>query len=129
MSDAGSYELAPVYDLGSSLFSKRSASLAAERLEDDRAIKEDAFGTNVSCYRLLDESGETHAIHPFDYMKKTHNPDLDAAIARFLDAVDMDEIDAIIDDVPEEAYGIVLLSDAMRESHKRLLRERLEKGF
>ena len=31
--------------------------------------------------------------------------------------------------VPEEAYGIVLLSDSMRAEHKRLLRNRLEEGI
>ena len=38
-------------------------------------------------------------------------------------------IDALIDSVPEEAYGIVLLSESMREEHKRLLRKRLEEGI
>ena len=52
-----------------------------------------------------------------------------AAIKRFAAAVDMEAIDALIDSVPEEAYGIVLLSDSMRAEHKRLLRKRLEEGI
>lgn len=60
---------------------------------------------------------------------KTQNPDSDAVVVRFLAVVDLHTIDAIIDDIPEEAYGTLLLSDAMRQSHKRLLRERLERGF
>ena len=70
------YELAPVYDMGSSLFSKRSPSVAARRLGDEEAEREDAFGTNVSCYRLPDGEGGSVAIHPFEYMAKTSNPDL-----------------------------------------------------
>ena len=62
-------------------------------------------------------------------MAKTTNSDLTAAIKRFAAAVDMDAIDALIDSVPEEAYGIVLLSDSMRAEHKRLLRKRLEEGI
>ena len=31
--------------------------------------------------------------------------------------------------LPEEAYGVVLLSESMREEHKRLLRKRLEEGI
>ena len=123
------YELAPVYDMGSSLFSKRSPSVAARRLGDEEAEQEDAFGTNVSCYRLSDGEGGSVAIHPFEYMAKTTNPDLTAAIKRFAAAVDMGAIDALIDSVPEEAYGIVLLSESMREEHKRLLRKRLEEGI
>ena len=62
-------------------------------------------------------------------MAKTTNSDLTAAIKRFAAAVDMSAIDALIDSVPEEAYGIVLLSDSMRAEHKRLLRKRLEEGI
>lgn len=129
MSPGPTYELAPVYDLGSALFSKRSASLAEERLASEDALEQDAFGTNVSCYRLLDESGASSAIHPFEYMARSSNPDLRAAIKRFLGAVDMRAIERIIDDVPTEAYGHVIMSDAMRTSHKTLLRKRLEEGF
>lgn len=123
------YELAPVYDLGSSLFSKRSSSLAQNRLANRDAMEEDAFGTNVSCYRLLDDNGQSKAIHPFAYMARSQNPDLKAAIARFKGAVSMDAIDALIDGIPEEAFGHTILSERMKESHKTLLRYRLEAGF
>lgn len=123
------YELAPVYDLGSSLFSKRAPHVAEERLGDEEALREDAFGTNISCYRLPDGEGGSHAIHPFEYMAKTSNPDLLAAMRRFADAVDMGAIDGLLDSIPEEAYGTPLLPEPMRESHKRLLRQRLEEGI
>lgn len=55
--------------------------------------------------------------------------DVLADIKCFAAAVDMEAIDAFIDSVPEEAYGIVLLSESMREEHKRLLRKRLEEGI
>jgi len=117
-----SYELAPVYDLGSSLFSKRSASIAEDR-------EQDAFGTNVSCYRLALPDGGSEAIHPFSYMATTHNPDLAAAVERFANAVDLDVVDGIIDSIPGEAFGVVLMTDAVRRSHKELLRYRYEKGI
>jgi len=123
------YELAPVYDLGSSLFSKRSPSLAGSRLDDDKLVTQDAFGTNVSCYRLPTEDGRGRAIHPFDYMATTKNPDLDAAIIRFAEALDMAKVIDVIDGVPAEAYGIELMPEAMRESHKVLLKKRFEAGI
>ena len=55
--------------------------------------------------------------------------DLAAAIARFCEAVDMDAIDALIDDVPEEAYGRIVLPDGVKQAHKTLLRTRVEQGF
>lgn len=129
MDNSLTYELAPVYDLGSSLFSKRGNSLAAHRMEHASDIEQDAFGTNVSCYRLPTEDGKGIAIHPFTYMAETNNPDLSAAIERFVQTVDMREIDAIIEAVPGEAYGHSIMPDAVRESHKLLLRRRLDKGF
>lgn len=129
MDESFRYELAPVYDLGSSLFSKRGSSLAERRMENESDIEQDAFGTNVSCYRLPTEDGKGTAIHPFDYMAETVNPDLQAAIDRFMHAVDMNAIDALIDDVPAEAYGRPIISDAMRRFHKMMLRRRIDEGF
>lgn len=125
----GSWGLAPVYDLGSSLFAKRSDSLAAERSRDESDLAEDAFGTNVSCYRVVDAEGRAHAIHPFEYMRRSEDPELSAAKHRLLDAVDMDAIDALLDDVPVEAFGCLVMSKERRDAHKRLLRYRLEHGF
>ena len=124
-----SYELAPVYDLGSSLFGKRGDSLARRRMLDESDIDQDAFGTNVSCYRLPSGDGRGASIHPFSYMAQTVNPDLDAAIKRFMGSVDMDRIDALIDSVPAEAYGRPIMSEAVRASHKLLLRRRIDEGF
>ncbi|MDO4443059.1 MAG: HipA domain-containing protein [Slackia sp.] len=126
----GTFSLAPVYDNGSCLFSKRTPSVAAARLEHDESIEQDAFGTNVSCYRIFDsESRCGHAIHPFDYMRTSRNPDLAAAVVRFAETVDISAIDEIIDSVPEEAYGTIVMSENMRASHKTLLRVRLERGI
>lgn len=55
--------------------------------------------------------------------------DVLADIKCFAAAVDMEAIDTLIDSVLEEAYGVVLLSESMREEHKRLLRKRLEEGI
>lgn len=123
------YELAPVYDLGSSLFSKRSPSLAESRLSDESEVEQDAFGTNVSCYRLPTDDGRGQAIHPFEYLASTRNPDLDAAVVRFVETVDMKVVDAIVDSVPAEAFGRPLMPEGARVSHKLLLRRRLEDGF
>jgi hypothetical protein len=125
----GTWSLAPVYDLGSSLFAKRSDSLAVARSHDESDLEEDAFGTNVSCYRVVGEDGHSHAIHPFEYMRESRDPELIAAKQRFLAAVDMDAIDALLDSIPVEAFGCSVLSVERREAHKRLLRYRLEHGF
>lgn len=126
----GSFELAPVYDNGSSLFNKRSASLAEERLADERLVEQDAFGTNVSVYRLEDpERPEGRAIHPFEYMRQDQNPDLVAAVQRIAARMDLHAINEIINAVPNIAYGCVLLTDGQKQSHKELVRRRFEEGL
>ena len=122
--------LAPVYDNGSSLFSKRSASLTATRLGNHGQEREDAFGTNVSCYRLYDENNPRgRAIKPFDYLLSSRNADVAAAVLRAERSIDLDVVEALIDQVPEEAYGRVLMTDEQRTSHKTLLRMRYEQGI
>ena len=77
----------------------------------------------------MGEDGHPHAIHPFEYIARSSDPELVAAKERFLSAIDMDAVDDLIDSVPTEAFGCTVLSPERREAHKRLLRFRLENGF
>ena len=130
LSGAGGLSLAPVYDNGSSLFSKRSASLTDARLDDQRSEREDAFGTNVSCYRLMcDDEPAGRAIHPFAYMMESENPDLAAAVERARASVDLAAIGELIDAVPSEAYGRSLMTTPQRKAHKRLIGLRYHEGI
>lgn len=125
--DSCMYELAPVYDNGSSLFSSRTDSVAERRLESEGLIEEDAFGTNVSCYLLVDENGKVSHIHPFDYMESTTNEALISVMKETSSQLDLNPVFDLIDEIPREAYGRIILGDATRESHKELLSRRLEK--
>lgn len=127
--DGSSYRLAPVYDNGSSLFSKRSDSLFGRRSGDARAEEEDAFGTNVSAYLVIDNQGEARHIHPFDYMRTTVNADLSAAVRRIASRVDMGAIRALFDEIPVEAYGWRILPGVTKEAQLRLLAKRYEEGL
>ncbi len=62
-------------------------------------------------------------------MAKLANPDLNAAIVRFCETVDMDAIDALVGEVPEEAYGRIVLSEDVKQTRKKLVCIRLEEGF
>jgi hypothetical protein len=122
--------LAPVDDNGSSLFSKRPASLTAARLGEEREEEEDAFGTNVSCYRMPDaQDARGRAIHPFSYLMESENPDLARAVLRAERNIDLGMVDELVDQVPAEAYGRVLMTPEQRVSHKRLLHKRYQEGI
>jgi hypothetical protein len=95
-----------------------------------RQKHEDACGTNVSCYRLADDDDPRgRAVKPFEYLMTTTNPDAAAATLRAREAIDLDAVFALVDEVPEEAYGRVLMTEGQRTSHKRLLRLRYEEGI
>lgn len=111
MGPAGRYSLAPVYGLGSCLSGKG-----------------DALAASVSCYRVDDGTPRGAAVRPFEYMAASPDPDLRAAVERFARAIDMGAVERLIDSVPEEAYGRVLMAPTAREAHKALLRARLERG-
>ena len=126
----GGYELAPVYDNGSCLFSKRTDSVARRRLEDEAMVDQDAIGTTISCYVMPDaKDGRPRHIHPFDYMRASSDRDLAESVSRISSIIDFRAIDALIDEIPAEYRGRIIMGDSMRESHKRLIRERVEKGL
>lgn len=127
--DGGSYRLAPVFDNGSSLFSKRTDSVFERRVDDANALAEDAFGTNVSCYLLMGEDGRPHHIKPFEYMARSSNPDLRRAVKRFAASVDLRGIERLLASIPEEAYGWTIMTGRRREAQLAILRERLEYGI
>lgn len=126
----GSYELAPVYDNGSCLFSKRTDGVAGRRLSDEAAIEQDAIKTTISCYVIADpKTGEPHHVHPFSYMMTSADPGLMAAVARVASRVDLAEVGRLIDSVPTEVRGRIIMGDAMRESHKVLLERQVRDGL
>ena len=125
--DRRGYRLAPVYDNGSSLFSKRSDSLFERRAGNPQAEEEDAFGTNVSAYLTLNARGETRHIHPFSYMEETVNADLSSAVSRVAARVDLVDIEKLFDGVPAEAYGWDILSEGRKAAQLALLRKRVER--
>lgn len=127
--DGSTYRLAPVYDNGSSLFSKRRDSVFARRVESPAALEEDAFGTNVSCYLLMGEDGRPHHIKPFDYMASSDNPDLRRALRRLASKIDIASVAELFESVPEEAFGWTLMTEGRREAQLRILEERLNRGI
>lgn len=123
------YSLAPVYDCGSSLFAKRTDSVSERRLDDQRALEEDAFSDYLSCYLMRDEEGNAHRIKPFDYLAASRDSDVVAAVERVASRLDLRVIDALVDSIPQEFRGRTVLGRAAASSHKRLLRKRFEEGI
>lgn len=127
--DGLGYALAPVYDNGSSLFSKRRDSVMERCAHDEKDVEEDAFGTNVSAYLVSGEDGRPHHIHPFDYMRETDNPDLAAAIRRIVERTDLVAVERLFAEIPGEAFGWRLMTEGARDAQLALIRKRFEEGL
>lgn len=126
---AGEFSLAPVYDCGSSLYAKRSASLTSLRMGNETQIEEDAISNTLSCYQVAGEDGRGHRINPFDYMARSSDPDLLDAVRWVVERLDLDAIADLIDSIPYEYKGRVLMPPRTAESHLLLMDRRLEEGL
>lgn len=112
-----SFELAPVFDNGNALFNKRNPSAAERRLQDPCAVAQDALSTGVSFF--TDENG-VH-IHPCEFISSMQNEDCNAAVLRFIDKVDMAAIHKIIDDIPESAFGLTVITPVQKQYCKDVM--------
>lgn len=117
------FALAPIYDNGNAFFNKREDALFEKRL-GEAELTQDAFGTNLSFY-TQDIDGEVKHIKPFDYLLGTKNPEAHAAVQRIMHKLDMSAINQLIDDIPSEYEGLVVISDAQRVFYKALLKMRV----
>jgi len=119
--------LTPVYDNGNAFFNKRSLKQMEKRLVDEEAMKQDAYGTLVCVYKYTGLDNEGHQINPFRFIRETENLDCKAAVLRFLDRVDMNEIRRLIESIPESIGNLSVMPNIQKEFYKELLTIRLGK--
>ena len=123
--DTGVAELTPVYDNGNAFFNKRSLKQMEKRLTDEEAMKQDAYGTLVCVYKYTGLDNEGHQIHPFRFIRETEDLDCKAAVMRFLERVDMNEIRGLIESIPESIGNLSVMPNIQKEFYKELLTIRL----
>ncbi len=121
----GSISLAPVYDNGNALFNKRNPSVAERRLCNEADIIQDALETGTSFF--TDKSGRH--LHPFAFIESMQNEECNTAVLRFADKVDMGKIRGIVDDIPETAFGVEIITSAQKEHYKRMFEIICEKSI
>lgn len=116
--------LAPVFDNGNAFFNKRGISVMERRLTDADKMQEDALSVRSF---FTDENDKS--IRPFRYMMEGGNADCDAAILRFAERLDMGRVEDIINEIPEEAFGLTVMPAMQREFYIRLLHTTYEQGI
>lgn len=122
--NGGPVELAPVYDNGSSFYNKRTPRALGERLVDPSLLHMDALDVR-SCF--TDDQG--NPIAPLKYIASLQDGECNAALRRFVDRYDPAEFDRLLEDIPEQVYGVTVITPAYREYHRRLLRIRYKEVF
>ena len=114
-----SVELAPVFDNGNAFFNKRNPSLTRQRLESDDLVSQD-----IRASRSFFKSDADHHIHPLSFIAKGQHPECNAAVLRIaerLSAGAADAVFAMIDELPEEAFGLPVAPPEYRELYRRTL--------
>lgn len=120
----GESTLAPVFDNGNAFFNKRNPSVFGRRLNDDRALKEDALSGKSF---FLDDDDKR--INPLEYISKSDNAECKKALSRFIDKVDMDKVRELIEEIPEEAYGLTVVDSEQKRFYIELLNETYNDGI
>jgi hypothetical protein len=126
----GAIELAPVYDNGNAFYNKRSPAKMLARLSNRAEFEQDAFGTVLSVYtykELVNGVEKTHHYRPFKFIAETDDRQCLAAMSRIAAAYDREKIDAVIDGMPEEYHGHLVMPDEMKASYRALIHARSQR--
>jgi len=119
--------LAPVFDNGGAFFNKRSLAQMEVRLQDKKSIDEDAFINPLCVFKYTGLDNEGRQINPFKFMESRENDDCNEAVERFLEKVDLPEIEKIISAVPESFGSLQVMPQIQKDFYKELLKVRHEK--
>lgn len=115
-------ELAPVFDNGNAFCNKRNRSFLESRIDNEELLNQDvAVGTSF----FTDD--EDHHIHPFEFLKNCSDRNCRDALRWLLMTVDLGSIEDIVNDIPNEAFGIQVVSDRQKEYYCRILQIALKK--
>jgi hypothetical protein len=108
-------EIAPVYDCGSCLFPQADEEIMRATLEDENERNRRIFSIPLSGIKINNKK-----INYFDFISSMENAQCNAALLRIVPKIDINKINAIIDDTP-------YLSELQRAFYKTMLAERKER--
>ena len=123
----GEVSLAPVYDNGNAFFNKRSLVQMEKRLLDESLIYQDACQTVTCAYKYTGLDNEGHSINPFIFMAKREDADCNSAMERFVQNVNMEKIEKMINSIPEAVGSFAIMPPVQKEFYKKILAVRYSK--
>jgi hypothetical protein len=112
--------LQPVYDNGCSFFGN-SISHTDDKMVLRKGIGRNLMKDGARAYTCIYLDNKYHHIKPEEYIALQKNEDCMAAVMRIKKRWDVASIRKLLDDVPEHAHGIPVMSNVRREYYKGLL--------
>lgn len=119
-------KLFPIYDNGNALFAKHSEEKIKEILENPNK-----YNSVVALGNTPFVTSDYHQIDSLSSIKKlsvkgTANKDLENSIKRNFPKIDLQKINKIIDEIPEKANGLTIISNERKNFYKKILADRAQ---
>lgn len=130
--------LAPVYDNGNSFFPKHDEEKMKRNMEDMKQVISNGITPYLYNSKSLDsvkvirnlslrDNNLNFGESKEEKFLKEISDNIQSALIRVVPKIDLEKINKIIDDIPEEYQGIKVISPTMKNYYKVFLKERCEK--
>ena len=113
--------IAPVFDNGNAFSNKASDQKLQGIMNDETRFYSSVYETKRCIFSVNGKQ-----INPLKYIEKMENPDCNDAILDIVPRIDLDRIDKIIYEIPNEYEGIKIISDVQKEFYYLSLAYRYE---
>ena len=127
--DTGNMELAPVFDNGSAFYSKRNIDQMEKSIDDETLMNSDAWKQPTCVYKSIGLDNRVHHVNPYTLIKRGYYDECNKAVVRFSKKLNMNKIQKIIDEIPEEINGVTVMSDIRKEFYLKIMDIRINDIF
>ncbi|MDR1421242.1 MAG: HipA domain-containing protein [Coriobacteriales bacterium] len=117
--------LAPVFDNGNAFYGKRSDTTLVKRLSSKALLEEDALEVFTNVYLGTDG----HHLHPHALISARSYPELPDAIERLLPRFNPKQWEHILEQIPNEVDGLLVMSDIRKEFYNEIMKTRFDRSF
>lgn len=117
-------KVAPVFDNGASFSNNVDDKKIQEIILDEQRFEQSAYLSKVCVF-----SKEDKLINPFKYIESLKNEDCNAALMRIVPKINVENIQKMINEIPNEVNGIQIISDVRKEFYCKCIEYRYEKSL
>ena len=116
--------VAPVFDNGAAFGSNIDDKKIERILNDEKRFEQSGYSSRICAF-----SREDKAINPFKYIESLKNEDCNAALMRIVPKINVENIQKMINEIPNEVNGIQIISDVRKKFYCKCIEYRYEKSL